>query len=166
MEQLGIDPKLLLAQIVNFSIIIFLMTKILYKPILKSLEDRKKKIEEGLMMAEKMRKEEEKLAEKQEKLLEDARKKARLVIEEATKRGKEEEKKILADARVEVETLLKRGREEAARVRKDMDQQIRKDAVDLAVVMSRQLLTGVLSEKDQHTLLSKHIKELEKVRVH
>ena len=42
MEKLGIEPQLLLAQLVNFGIIIFVLSKFLYKPILDMLEKRKK----------------------------------------------------------------------------------------------------------------------------
>jgi F-type H+-transporting ATPase subunit b len=49
---LGIDFKLLIAQIINFVILIAILIKILYKPVLKTLEDRKKRIEESLKKAE------------------------------------------------------------------------------------------------------------------
>jgi len=54
MEKLGIEPTLLLAQILNFLIIAFVLTKILYKPILQLLDKRKKTIEEGLRLTQKM----------------------------------------------------------------------------------------------------------------
>ena len=44
MEQLGIEPKLLAAQLVNFSIILFVLTKLLYTPILSILEKRKSRL--------------------------------------------------------------------------------------------------------------------------
>lgn len=47
MEQLGIEPQLLLAQLVNFLIILFVLSKLLYKPILGMIEKRKKEIAEG-----------------------------------------------------------------------------------------------------------------------
>ena len=48
MENIGIEPYQLLTQVINFALMIFILTKLLYKPILKGLEERKKKIEEGL----------------------------------------------------------------------------------------------------------------------
>ena len=85
MEQLGIEPKLLLAQIVNFLIIAFVLTKLLYKPILAMLEKRKKEIAQGLELTEKMRLAEEKYKEKEEKLLSEARREARTIVEAAEK---------------------------------------------------------------------------------
>ena len=48
----GIQPVLLLAQIVNFLIILYLLQKFFYKPIVKLLEQRKKRIEESLKNAD------------------------------------------------------------------------------------------------------------------
>ena len=91
MEQLGIEPKLLAAQLVNFSIILFVLTKLLYTPILSILEKRKKQIEEGLLLTEKMKAEEIKMEEKKEKLLDQARKDAHVIIEEGKNRQRRRE---------------------------------------------------------------------------
>jgi len=47
-SQLGIDPKLLLAQGVNFLILLFVLTKFVYKPLMKMVEERRAKIELGV----------------------------------------------------------------------------------------------------------------------
>ena len=43
MEQLGIEPLQLITQILNFAVLVFFLNKYLYKPILNTLETRKKK---------------------------------------------------------------------------------------------------------------------------
>ena len=47
-SQLGIEPKLLLAQGVNFAILLFVLTKFVYKPLMKMVEERRSKIELGV----------------------------------------------------------------------------------------------------------------------
>lgn len=47
-SQLGIDPKLLLAQGVNFVILLIVLTKFVYKPLMKMVEERRQKIELGV----------------------------------------------------------------------------------------------------------------------
>jgi len=44
MEKLGINPVLIITQIINFLIVFFLLTKLLYKPILAMLEKRKQQV--------------------------------------------------------------------------------------------------------------------------
>src|SRR3989338_11698691 len=65
LNQFGVNPILLLAQVVNFLILLLILKKFLYKPILKVLEERKKKIEESLKNTEEI---EKKLQETNEKI--------------------------------------------------------------------------------------------------
>lgn len=51
LDQFGIDWKLLLSQLVNFSLILIILRIFVYKPLLKILKERKQKIEEGLIKA-------------------------------------------------------------------------------------------------------------------
>jgi F-type H+-transporting ATPase subunit b len=164
MEQLGIDTSLLLAQIVNFSIIMFVLTKLLYKPILGMLEKRRKEIEAGLSLTEKMRLEEEKMKEKKDKMTEGARKDARRLLEEAKKEAQEQEKRIVSEAHVQAAAIIEKGKAEVERQQEQMRKDLEKEAVDLAVAMARQLTKSILSARDQHKLISKQLKEIESVR--
>lgn len=165
MEKLGIEPKLLLAQLVNFGIIIFVLSKFLYKPILDMLEKRKKEIEKGLELTRKMTEDEERFQQKKQKMLEQTRKEAQDILEEARKQGKEEEKEIIATAHKDAETILEKGKADALAARINMEKDVQASAIDLAVAMSERLLTGVLSADEKHKLISKHIKELENVKL-
>lgn len=163
MEQLGIDPKLLLAQIINFLIIVVVLGKLLYKPILTALEKRRREIAEGLALTEKMRQEEEKLAAKREKALEAARREGQQLIEEAKKQAHEAEKEIAADAHHEAQEIIARSRREAGELKEKALRDVRQETVDLSVSMAKRLLSGVLSAKDQHKLIEIHLKELESI---
>jgi len=160
MDKLGIEPKLLIAQIINFLIIVIVLSKLLYKPILNMLAKRKKEIEDGLKLTEKMREEEEKFKEKKQKMLETTRGEAAAILEEARKQAKEEEKDIIASAHKEAGAIIVKGKAEVGRQRVEMEKGVTKSAIELAVSMSERLLTGVLSNEDKHKLISKHVKEL------
>jgi F-type H+-transporting ATPase subunit b len=56
LHEFGVQPILLLAQIVNFAILFFLLRKFLYGPLLKILEQRRNTIKESLKNAEKIEK--------------------------------------------------------------------------------------------------------------
>ena len=163
MEQLGIEPQLLLAQLINFLIIFFVLSKLLYKPILGMIEKRKKEIAEGLALTEKMRLAQEKQKEKEEKLLADARREARHIVEVGEKEGEEAKKDIIAAAHKEAEGIVAKGREDVAGLRAQMEKDVRNAAVTLASAMTKRLVSSVLSSADQHKLLSKQLKDLEKV---
>ena len=89
LKSFGIQPTLLLAQIVNFLIILFLLSKFFYKPIIRMLEDRKKRIEQSLTNTDLI---EEKLKNTQEKstqIIKEAQKNAQDLITEAKNRAEQ-----------------------------------------------------------------------------
>jgi F-type H+-transporting ATPase subunit b len=165
MEQLGIQPSLLLAQIVNFSIIAFVLTKLLYKPILSMLAKRKKEIEAGLALTEKMRLEEEKMKVKQDKIMETARRDARELLEAAKKDAQVVEKQIVADAHKQEEEIIAKGKLEVEALRAEMLKGAQLESIVLATKMAERLTASILSGDDQHKLIAKQLKQLESVKV-
>lgn len=160
MEQLGIDPRLILAQIVNFGIILFLLTRILYKPILTFLAKRKKEIADGVAMAENMKLEEKKMAEKQEKLLADARKQAKAMIDDAKKTAKEEVAVMMEKAQKQASQLMDKTKAEAAAMKKDLEKSVRKEALAEAEEKILRALPKTWDLKEQRALIAKQLKEL------
>lgn len=161
MEKLGIEPVLLAAQIVNFLVILVVLQKLLYKPILSMLEKRKKEIADGVAMTQKIREDEDKLKEKVEKALTKAREDALAIIEDAKKQGKEVEKEVVSEAQDQAQSIIERAKGEATEHHKESEAKIRREAVDLAVIMAKRLLGSVLSTKEQHLLIDKRIGDLE-----
>jgi F-type H+-transporting ATPase subunit b len=160
MKQLGIEPSLLLAQIVNFAIIVFVLSKLLYKPILEMIAKRKKEIAEGLAITEKMRLEEEKLKAKEDKILDEARKDAKAVVEKSKKDAEEVAKQIIAEAHSEAEAIIVKAKAETEHIHEQMLKSVEKSSIDLAVEMTKRLTVAVLNPGDQHKLIEKQLKEL------
>jgi F-type H+-transporting ATPase subunit b len=161
MDKLGIEPTLLAAQVVNFLVIIFVLQKLLYKPILTMLEKRRREIADGVELTAKLKDEEEKLIVKQEKALNKAREDALAIIEDAKKQAKEVEKELLAEAHVQAAAIIARAKQEAEETHKSSKKAIAGEAIDLAVVMAKRLLSSVMGAKEQHALISKRVKDLE-----
>jgi len=164
MDKLGIEPSLFIAQLVNFTIIMVLLNWLMYKPIMGMLEKRKKKIEEGLELTEKMQSEWEKMDGKKAKLMEEARIDALKLIDEAKKQAKSEEHVILDEARKKSDDMIEKAKVEIAELKLSMDKQVRQEAVSLAVEMTKRILGNVLSKEMQSTVLRKQLKDLESIR--
>lgn len=164
MEKLGIEPSLLLAQIVNFTIIMVVLTKLLYKPILGMLEKRKNLIEESLTRSESLRLEEEKIQIRKEKLLSEARKEARAILEEAKKQARQAEQEIVLAAHREGSEINEKAKREVAAIHEALAHDIRRESVELAGLMAKQLVGSVLTSADQHKLIEKYLQEAGKQR--
>lgn len=107
---LGIDAPFLVAQIVNFLILLFLLRWLLYRPILSVLAKRRTTIEESLKHAETAKREIEQAQEKSAELLAQARTEAKAIVEEAKQSAETIGSEIQAKAQQDSEALVARTR--------------------------------------------------------
>ncbi len=163
MEQLGIEPIQLLTQVLNFSLMVFLLTKFLYKPILKSLEARRKKIAEGLEYTQKMEEEKAKNEKKREEIISQAKEEARKIIQEGKNTGKLLEGEIVEKAHKEAEAILQKAKEELEMERSQMEVQLRSQTVEIAKTWVEAVLGKILGTKAQQTIINKKIQEMAKL---
>lgn len=108
LDQFGVQPVLLLAQVVNFFVLLIILKKFLYKPLLKILEQRKMSIAQSLKNSEEIEKrladltlEEEKRILKAisegEKIIKQSQEAGLQIIEEAKIKSEEVAEKIIYD---------------------------------------------------------------------
>lgn len=162
MEQLGIQPVQLLTQLFNFAIMVFVLSKLLYKPILKSLDVRRKKIAEGLEYAEKMKAETEKTESKRQAIVNSAKDEAHKIIEESRKTGKSVEAEIIEKAHEEERAILEKGRSELEMERSEMEKRLKEQTVAVAEAIATKVLESTLTIKDHHSIIEKKIKAISK----
>jgi F-type H+-transporting ATPase subunit b len=99
MESLGLDIKLFVAQVVNFLILFFVLTKFLYKPLLKLLDDRKKKVEETYVKSHEIEERLSKLEEEKKTVLEKERQKGKEEVSQLLSLAGQEKERILGEAK-------------------------------------------------------------------
>lgn len=160
--KLGIHPLLLVAQIVNFAVLLFLLNKFLYKPILKLFKDRSLKIEEGMKTAEDLKRQAAESEQKHQVYLEEARKEAHRIVEQATKLGDEEKKKIIELANEESRKIVDRTMREIDREKKNITADIKQEVGEMVVALATSMIKKTLDEQAQRTLLDEALKEVEK----
>lgn len=163
MEKLGIELPQLLTQVVNFTIMVFILTKFLYKPILKTLEERKRKIEEGLKFTEKVKEEIEKTEKNRQEIIDKAKTEARQIIEETKNSAKRLESEIITKAHKEAEEILIKGRKELEQEKIEMEKAVSKHTVDIAAHMVEKLLNKMLSKEDHEALIEKKLREIARI---
>ncbi len=162
MEKLGIELPLLITQIVNFAIMVFILTKLLYKPILKSLQDRRKKIEEGLALTAKMQLEEEKLAKKREEVLRAARAQAQAILENARKEGIVLKDELITLGKKEAAHAAAKMEAELAAKYAKLEKELTGKTVDIASEMVKRLLPEIIDSSAQHKFIQKELTKLER----
>lgn len=106
LEKLGIDWKLLLAQAVNFLILLWVLRRYAYKPILKALEARTNKIEQGLKDAETSQSKLQSVIEEEKKILVAAREEARSILVEAEASAKKRDSLMLEETKEKIDRMI------------------------------------------------------------
>lgn len=164
MEQLGIAPLQLITQIFNFLVMVFLLNKLLYKPILKALEERKKRISEGLAYTQKMEEEAEKSEKKRQEIINKAKEEAGKIIDDSKAAGKKLEAEIVQKAHNEAQNILEKARIDIEREKQEMEIDLRTKTVEIAESWVEAVLGNVLSEKSQKNIINKKISDLGRIR--
>ncbi|MBI3633374.1 MAG: hypothetical protein HY226_03730 [Candidatus Vogelbacteria bacterium] len=113
---LGINWQLLLAQGVNFFVLVIALNFFLYKPLLKLLNDRKRRIEEGLRNADAMDKRLTEIDELKRAEILKGEKEALSIIEAANKAGQANRVEILKTAEADAESVKKKAEELSRRL--------------------------------------------------
>lgn len=160
LNDFGVKPVLLAAQAVNFLILLFILKKFLYKPILGMLEKRKEVVAESIKNAEEIEKKLQKISEEREEALKKASKEAEQVIKEAT----EAANRIISEAHTkageDIKKMVAKSEETMKLEREALHQEVKTEVSNL-IVLAMQKVTGkVISTKEQKELIDKSVKGL------
>src|SRR5437870_12473276 len=113
-DTFGWNWKLFLSQVISFCIVAFLLRRFAYKPILAVLEDRRRKVEEGQLNAEKIRKELAEAEKRYQEIVAKANADAQRMIDEARESSAHVAERKQQEAIAAAEQILAKAKEAAA----------------------------------------------------
>lgn len=146
-HNLGIDWKILLAQIINFAIILFVLKKFAYKPILKVLDDRRKKIEEAI---ERSKSVDQKMAEIEalrEKIMVEAREESSRIIKKAEEAAYKIQEAALKEAYSKSEKFMAESMKKIQAEREKIFQEVKRETADLVYAAVEKTVGDLADEK-------------------
>jgi len=158
-EGLGISLPTLIAQIVNFGILFGLLYLVAYKPIMRMMDERSRKIKESMEQAENIKEQTAHAEEEVRKQLDTARKQGQEVISQSMQTGEEVRKKAQQEARQDAETLIGRARIEIQRERDEAISEIRKEFADLTIAAAEKVIDRSLDKKAHKELIEQVLEE-------
>src|SRR6202030_2520936 len=113
-DTFGWNWELFLSQVISFSIVAFLLRRFAYKPILAVLEERRRRIEEGLINADKIKKELAEAEKRYAEILAKANADAQKMIDEARERSAHVAERKQQEAVAAAEQIIAKAREASA----------------------------------------------------
>jgi len=159
-KNFNIQGVLLFAQVVNFLVIFILLKKFAFKPILKTLEERKETIIQAQKNAEKAAKALEEAESKEREILSTAQKEAKHILENATNQATIMVEKATTKGKQQVEKMLADAKEQMSKDRKETEKELAIQVTKIALDMLKVSLKDLLDEKDAEKIIVKATKAI------
>jgi F-type H+-transporting ATPase subunit b len=158
----GVDWPHLLAQIISFCIVCFLLHRYAYKPVLAILDQRRRQIAEGIADSEKIKAELAKTEAERHVILMEAGAEANKIIEEAHTAAAQVRKNETQKALTAAEQIIVQAQEAAAQEHTRMLWKLKSELGQLVVRATAQVTGKVLTPDDQQRMAEETIKQLVK----
>lgn len=155
-----IDIKQILLQLLNFGILVLLFTRFMFKPIIKILDARSKKIADGQAAAEKSLKETALLEKKQADRLADANKKAAAILVQAKDESKKMGSELIQEAKNVAAIELGKQKEAFQKELETEELALKKRIADMVVATTKAVLADSLKPADLKTITAKELSKL------
>lgn len=163
LHNFGVNWKLLLAQVVNFSILVYVLKRFAYGPVVGMLQERERRIKRGLEDSAEAERKLAEAAEKEDEILEGAREKAVAVVTGAEEVAYRKEAEIVDVAHRKAEQVLASAQRRIEEDRAKAGDEIRRDAAELVALASARVLSRLEpDERDKH-LVKEALDELKAV---
>ena len=160
LQDLGVDGPKLIAQLINFAIVLFVLWRFAYKPVFEMLETRRKTIAESMDNAEKIKTELTETQAERDKVLAEANQKAQEMIADAKEAAKQVGEAEGQKAVKQAEEIIRKAREATDADRDRMMSELRAEIGRLVVETTAKVTGKVLTTEDQQRLIDDTNREL------
>ncbi len=157
-----IDWKLMIAQLVNFGIVLAVLYYFALKPLMKMMNKRSSDIEQSLENAKKVEEELRAADAKKEQVITEAKKEAQIIAANASKEAEKLREEKLHQTRTEMEKLATRAKEEIQSEKEQMLREAKQELADLVVTASSKVIGKEVDAQTNKALIEKTIEETTK----
>jgi len=156
---LVVHPFWVLVSIVNFLVLLYLLRRFMWGPILATLDRRAAKIREGLELTESARREREQLKQEVEKILGEARREAAAIAERTTKAAEAAATDIRTQAKAEADRIREKGRTDAEHLHDQALAQLRGEVASMVVLAASRILGREIDAEQHRALIERSLEE-------
>jgi F-type H+-transporting ATPase subunit b len=155
--------KSLIIQMINFLVLLFILWKLLYKPLVGKMEERTQAIKKSLEEAQAARAEAERQRQAHAAQIQSALAEAQSIRATALKEAAEEQRRLVEAARAEAGRLVQSAKTEMEQDIRRARQQLRQEVGDLAVQIAERLIKKSLRDEDHHRIVQEALARVDRV---
>jgi F-type H+-transporting ATPase subunit b len=156
-----VDPGLFIWTIVTFLVLLTLLAKFAWRPLLEALETRQNAIRKSLDDAQRAKEELERLHVESGQIIQRARNDAEAVIAQSRADGDRLREELKQKARAEADHIVKNAERQIQLETSRALEQIRHEAIDLSVMIASKIIQRNLSKEDNEKLIDEALKQVE-----
>ncbi len=154
---LNIEPGLIIWTVITFIILLYVLRKVAWGPILTTLEQRERTIRNSLEEAQRARQEGEQLLVQHQQMLAEANREVLRLLEQGREEAERLRISMTEQAREEAQRLTEAARREIVRERQLAMQELKKTAADLALAAAGRLLNAAMTSEDHRRLVTEFL---------
>ncbi len=154
LSSLGLNVKLFIPQVINFCIVLFVLYRFAYKPVLKMLDERTEKIESGLAAAEKSQKKLEDIVQKEKEIILEAKKQAKEIIEKAQVHAQVQREELISVAREESYKMTSKAEKSIEDQKNKMVNEAKGEIAELVSIAVERIIDEKMDQKIDARIIS------------
>lgn len=156
----GLNVGDIIFSLLSFTILLILLKKFAWGPLMNKMEERENYIANELDVAEKNRHSAEKSVLEANERLKQTRQEAQVIIEDAKKAGTEQEQQILKAAEDAAERIKQSAQAEIKQEKENAIQALQEQVASLSVQIASKVIEKEINAQDQEKLISDYMKEI------
>ena len=158
------DPGLFIWTILTFLVLVALLARFAWRPLLQALESRQESIRKSLDDAQKAKQELERLHAESAEIIRQSRVEADAIVTRSRGDAERLREEMKQKARAEADAIVKNAERQIQLETSRAVQQIRREAVDLSVMIASKLIQRNLTKEDNERLIEEALKQVEQPR--
>ncbi len=154
------EPGLIIWTLISFFILLVLLKKVAFPPILQGMKKREETIKQQLEEAQKTKKDAEHLLEDYKRQLAEARSEAQKIINEGKSLGENMRKEIVQKAQEESNQIVKRAQEEIELQKQKAILELQEKIADLSIMAATKIINKSLNTEDNRRLVEEYVSKV------
>lgn len=155
------DVGLMFWTVITFLIMVLILKKIAWGPLLQTLEEREAKIRHDVETAERNKAEMERLRGEYERQLDEIEGRARALLSEAEQKGARVREAVLQDAESQARKIAEKTREQLEAEKERLIRELRSEVGELSVEIAEKLMRQTIDKKVQDRFVQDFMKDLD-----
>ena len=150
-----VDWRLLLAQLVNFSVVVAILYYFVFKPVISKMTERSDRIAQGLKDAENSRLSFDNSELEASRLIKDARAQSEAIIVEANRRAIDNQTATIKATKEQIATVIRQEKEQIAQERAQVEKELRLEGLALATELAEKILSRKMDAAGDDDFINK-----------